>query len=82
MLIEFWKNHPDVDVVKWIQAKTGNEECEAINFESDVESNGSEARAADGEISEGDLGSEESESDEDDRNIKENVNKFALLSDE
>lgn len=75
-LVEYWKKHPDIEDVLWIQAKSKSQESEPVIFSSDDEnSDESDSRGtADGS----DSGEDSDESDVE--STGDFSNKFNVLS--
>lgn len=77
---DFWKNHSDVEIVKWIQA-IKNEEND--QYEGAQGGLGSELSSDDeGDQSQDSDASEENDSSEDDNEVATASNKFAVLGDQ
>lgn len=76
-ILDFWNSHPDVEKVKWIQARK-EDDCVAELSQSDdnEEAKGDE----DANDTEGDDSQEESDESEEETVITSNFNKFSLLT--
>lgn len=80
IFLGYWASHPDVKIVKWIQAKSEeSEEFQNVNYISEGSESEGQPEKSNGDESSSKSEDSENNSDEDEELISVNQNKFSAL---